>query len=52
MPLGFKLYELLRLYPEDKVPESSPGIDFFKSKSRVVEVVHQKLCFVVFPQVP
>lgn len=36
LPLGFKLYELLQYYPADKIPEHSPGLDFFRANSRNV----------------
>ena len=51
LPLGFKIYEVLQYYPKEKLPESSPGLDFFKENSRIVEVMHQNLTIVVFPRI-
>jgi len=52
LPLGFKLFELLQYYPVEKLPLHSPGLDFFRLNSRTVEILHQKLCIVVFPHIP
>ena len=51
LPLGFKIYEVLQYYPKSQLPAHSPGLDFFKENSRIVEVMHQNLTIVVFPRI-